>query len=101
MNCPDCDREMHTNRCACGFEMPPEPPPVKISPVYVPPVSRPTRQKPVEQSYRARWYRENKFPYEPPTLDACPPFQCVGSALPNRFVREPGADTDEDVYGSR
>lgn len=51
-------------------------------------------------SYRQRWYNEQKLPYQPPSLDACPPFRCVGvganldtwTALHGHAPREPGSD---------
>lgn len=56
-------------------------------------------------NYRERWYAERGLPYEPPKLESCPPFQCIGGAektvMPGRSkpaprMREPGED-DEDI----
>ena len=79
--CPECDNTLRGTVCACGYKIPHAP----AMPVY----AESYASKPASQSYRARWYKENKQDYEPPRLDiVCPPFRSVG------FVRpEPGTET--------
>lgn len=50
-------------------------------------------------TWRDRWYSERGVPFEKANLHDCPPFQCVGSTIPNRFIRQPGEDTDAEVNG--
>ncbi len=89
-NCPECDREIHSDRCPCGWVAP------KVAKPYIPPKPSEFRQKPRGESYRERWYAERNKPYEPPILKDCPPFKCIGGSQKPPRQREPG-DDDEDI----
>ncbi len=45
------------------------------------------------RNYRERWYSDNRLPYEPPNLEPCLFFRCVGVLHgPVARMREPGED---------
>ena len=84
--CPECETEMRSNVCACGYRLPAEAP---AMPDYLP---EPVRPGSSSSSYRARWYAERGLDYEPPKLTGVPPFRCVGGTA-GRWVRdEPGSE---------
>ena len=79
--CPECETEMRSNICACGYRLPDR---VLEMPDYLPD-PLPARNK-KDDGYRRRWYAERGLPYEPANTRPCPPFRCVGGR------REPGSD---------
>ena len=83
--CPECETEMRSNICACGYRLPDR---VPEMPDYLP---EPVRPRSSGDSYRHRWYAERGLEYEPAKLGDCPPFRCIGGTA-GRWVRQSGSD---------
>lgn len=78
INCPDCDRQLHSDKCPCGWKAPP------VARPYVEPPEPPKVYRLQSSSYRARWYAERGLPYEPPKLVDVPGWRLIGGSAPKK-----------------